>query len=373
MSNYQPAEVFPPGDFIREELEERGWSQADLAKIIGQDESNVSKIIAGKTAITPTTAKQLANAFGTSAQFWMNLETAYRLANSDDGDDTTVRRAAEIYELAPVREMERRQWIKRTDSVAALEQELTRFFGVPLEDKPRLRAAARASVRSDDESLTPAQVAWCTRAIQLATPLRVEPMTTQGFAKGVDQLRSLTMQPDQARLVPRILASMGIRFVVVEHLPQTRIDGAALWTDVGPVIAMSVRFDRIDNFWHTLFHEISHIRHRDESVLDVDIAGDERIQGLKDLEQRADFEAADTLLPQSKLESFILRVQPMFSKARIIQFAKVNGVHPGIVVGQLAHRKAIEFYHSREMLVKIRDFVTSEAITDGWGKVVALN
>jgi len=73
-----PAEVFPPGEFIREEIEARGWSQVELAEILGWPPRLVSELIAGKRAITPETAKGLGEAFSTGAQFWMNLESSYR-------------------------------------------------------------------------------------------------------------------------------------------------------------------------------------------------------------------------------------------------------------------------------------------------------
>lgn len=75
-----PAQVFPPGDFIREELDARGWSQADLARIVGRPAQAINMIVNGKKAITPQTAVELGEAFGTSAQLWLNLEASYRLS-----------------------------------------------------------------------------------------------------------------------------------------------------------------------------------------------------------------------------------------------------------------------------------------------------
>jgi HTH-type transcriptional regulator / antitoxin HigA len=95
-TNRRPvAEVFPPGDFIREELEARGWTQSDLAKILGRPPQTVNAIINGKKAITPQTALELAAAFGTSAEFWMNLETAYRLQEESEADPEIAVRARE--------------------------------------------------------------------------------------------------------------------------------------------------------------------------------------------------------------------------------------------------------------------------------------
>jgi HTH-type transcriptional regulator/antitoxin HigA len=78
--NTNNPEAFAPGEYIREELEARGWSQIDLADILGRPTQAVNEIVNGKRAITPDTAKSLGQAFGTSAQLWMNLESAYQLA-----------------------------------------------------------------------------------------------------------------------------------------------------------------------------------------------------------------------------------------------------------------------------------------------------
>jgi len=68
ITDHNPAEVFPPGEFIRDELEERGWIQADLAKIMGRPLPAVNEIILGKRSITPETAVALGSAFDTNAE-----------------------------------------------------------------------------------------------------------------------------------------------------------------------------------------------------------------------------------------------------------------------------------------------------------------
>jgi HTH-type transcriptional regulator/antitoxin HigA len=99
MSIRKPAETFPPGDYIREELEARGWTQADLARIIGRTQPAVNEMITGKRGITPQSALALAAAFGTSAEFWMNLETMYSLSHAQ-ADVKSIRRRAERLEMS---------------------------------------------------------------------------------------------------------------------------------------------------------------------------------------------------------------------------------------------------------------------------------
>jgi addiction module HigA family antidote len=93
-----PAEVFPPGEFIREELEARGWTQTDLAEILGRPFRLVNEIISGKRSITPETAVGLGQAFGTGPQFWMNLESSYRLSLVKGEDHDVSRRAKRLAE-----------------------------------------------------------------------------------------------------------------------------------------------------------------------------------------------------------------------------------------------------------------------------------
>ena len=103
------AQVFPPGDFIREELEARGWSQGDLAEIIGRPLQTVNAIINGKKAVTPRTAVELAAAFGTTPRFWVNLEATYRLALAGDPDPAIAERARTRAASAPPRSPARRR------------------------------------------------------------------------------------------------------------------------------------------------------------------------------------------------------------------------------------------------------------------------
>ncbi len=87
------AEVFLPGEFVREELETRSWTQADLAEFMGRPLRSINEIINGKKGITAETAIQLGNAFGTSAEYWINLESAYRLHIARRQGRKTLRRA----------------------------------------------------------------------------------------------------------------------------------------------------------------------------------------------------------------------------------------------------------------------------------------
>ena len=361
----------PPGAYIKEEIERRGWTQRDLAQILGRPLPTVNEILNGKRAIMPEMAVALSEAIGSAPEVWLARESAYQLSNIDLAA-REVRDRAALYEVAPVKEMTKRGWIGSASSPDELRSELLRFFDTDsLDILPTLSAHTKKTGRT--APLSPEQLAWCVRARNLAKVIEVEEYSDDRFLGGLKSLRKIAAWPEEVRRVPRILASMGVRFVVVEPLMRTKIDGAAFWLDDrSPVVALSARYDRIDSFWHSLCHELSHVKHRDGLSLDAALVGDDRQASIEldATERRADDEGAGFLIDQDELQDFINRVGPIYSSARINQLANKLQIHPGIIVGQLQHRAEIGYGKFRQMLVKVREFVMSEAITDGWGHSV---
>ncbi len=370
------AEAFPPGEFIKEELEARGWTQDDLADILGRQNSVVSAIVNGKRAISLDIANDLAAAFGTTPQFWMNLETTYQLFVKRYADDAVSHRA-QLFQKAPLKEMIKRNWIEPSRDWTVLEQRLLAFLGISsLYEEPEVMAHA-AKKSTSYGSVTPAQVAWLVRARELAKGIHAAKFSEESFADALKHLRQLLENPEDVRHAPKVLAEAGVRFLIVENIAHAKIDGACLWlNEFSPVIAMSMRYDRLDNFWYILTHEGGHVKNRDglnaDPMLDVNLVGDEAIpfDQRPEVEKRADFFAEQTLIEQDEIEDWIARVRPFYSKLKIQGFARRVHVHPAIVLGQLQHRKEVEYSHSREMLVKVRNFLITSALTDGFGQVL---
>jgi HTH-type transcriptional regulator/antitoxin HigA len=365
-----PAEVFPPGEFIRDELDARGWTQGDLAQIMGRPLQLVNELVAGKKQITPETAMGLAKAFGDDdALYWMNLDNLYRLAQAKPPDDSVSRRA-KLYSKFPVRELAKRNWIEPSDNLDVIEHRVCRFYRIKNIDEQPLFAHAARAAQYDERS--PIQWAWLYRAKELAEAVRSSAYSDRKLRDALMKLHTLLIAPEEIRQVPRLLADAGVRLVIVEFLPGAKIDGAAFWlNDETPIIALSLRFDRVNNFWFVLRHEIEHILNRD-GLVTVDLELTERLQRKEQLppeEVRANTAAAEFLVPKAELDSFITRVRPLYSDQRILLFAKRIGVHPGLVVGQLQFRDEVPYTHFHKHLVKVREIVTQTAVTDGWGLV----
>lgn len=366
MTTWMPAEVFPPGVFLKEELEERGLSQVDLAHIIGRHPNTVNEIIAGKRSISPAIARALASAFGTSAELWMNLDSMYQLSRVSSDDDDTVSRRATLYAKAPITEMIRRGWIDSSPDIDVLETRVCQFFNLAsIADEPSILSHAARKATTHRQPATPAQIAWLHRARHLAQDVPAEPFSADSANMVVDRLRRLSTDAEGVGQVAETLARAGIRFVIVEPLPGSRIDGACLWDGTSPIIAMSLRYDRIDNFWFVLFHELDHVRSGEQSF-DIDMTGHTDRDDRPQREREADSFAAGALIPSREMDAFIEQMRPSFPAAAIETFAHAVRVHPGVVVGQLHHRGELPYTRGRKMLAPIRALVTSRTRTDGW-------
>ncbi|AMM84140.1 HigA family addiction module antitoxin [Martelella sp. AD-3] len=375
-------EVPHPGEFIRDELEARGWAQRDLAYILGVKEQAINPIMSGKRGISPDMARALSKAFGISPEYFLNLQKAYELSTSREADPAIERRA-KLQSIFPIREMIKRGWFEDTQDVSLLETQVMRFFRTNLlEDVPCFAHSAKKS--GDYSETTPLQMAWLFRVRQIADEMVAPRYSEAKLKASLVELERLMVDPEEIRHVPRILADAGIRFVVVETLPKANIDGVCFWLSASePVIGMTCRHDRIDNFWFVLRHEIEHLLNKDSlesglssSIVDVDI--DPSNENLPLVEVRANTAASKFCADQDAINSFLIRKYPYLSEKDTLGLARRLQRHPGIVVGQLQFRMAVEYKVNKynwltRHKVKIRQFLRGSANVDGWGDAIPVN
>ncbi len=376
MNSRVPAEVFPPGEFLADELAARGWSQTLFAEIIKRPQKLVNDIILGKRAITPETATDFAQALGTSAQFWMNLESAWQLSKVPPRDDTISRLAA-LHDRFPIKEMTKRGWILIDTNalidgqhrIAALEKAVCDFFEIAsINDDIEFRHAARRNYQKD---VSAHQWAWIFRVNQLASSLRVSPYSEASLRGRIPDLEKLMVEPEEIRHVPRILLECGVRLVIVEPIPGSEIQGVCFWINENrsPVIGLTLKGDQIDKFWFDLWHEITHVLNGDGKN-EIIIDDFDETKPVKDeIEENANREAANHCVPLGAMRDFILRHDPMFSEKSLLGFARIVKRHPGIVAGQIQRRtKRWELFKKHQP--KIRHIITQTALTDGYGVAI---
>jgi HTH-type transcriptional regulator / antitoxin HigA len=365
-----------PGNVLKEELQQRGWTQIDLVFVLGCQPKTVNQIINAKQGVSPAMSKALGDALGLAPDYFADLQTAYDLATANDPDPSVSLRA-NMQKSYPLREMIKRGWLQDGDA-GSLAEQLARFFEVRTPDEvPYLAHAARKT--NYVREIPPVQLAWLFRVRHLAKSISVPAYSESALVKAVTRMRDFLITPEEARHVPRLLAECGVRFVAVEALPQAKIDGVCFWLDDrSPVIGMSMRFDRIDNFWFVLRHEIEHVlkghgKRATTGMVDAELSGEQAgvSDTLPEEERIANAAATSFCVPKDKMDSFVLRKNPFFYEKDVLAFSKLNNVHPALTVGQIQHRTG-RYDYLKKYQTKIRQFVTPGAIVDGWGQSVPI-
>lgn len=366
-----------PGQLISAALKSKGWTKRVLAIVLNMDETGINKIVSDKRPIHAELALVLEELFDIPAERFLELQKSYDLALARIASRPDPQRAirAQLFDGLPISEMIKRRWLDVEDirDIAGVEKSMAKFFGVEsIEQIEVLPHAAKKTVVSSD--MTPIQLAWLYRVRQIACEMIVPKYSKSGVIRAIELLRPLTSAAEEARKVPRILAECGIRFVIVESLPSSKIDGVCFWLDeVSPVIGMSMRYDRIDNFWFVLRHELEHVIHEHGKALitvDAELEGDRAGTGdnVPEEERIANMAAAEFCVPKKTMDSFIARKAPVFAERDLLGVAATLRVHPGLVAGQLRYRINRYDLFARH-LVKIRSIVSPSAVVDGWGDV----
>lgn len=370
-----------PGQLVSAALKSKGWTQRVLAIVLEMDETGINKIVADKRPINAELALLLEELFEIPAEQFLEMQKSYDLALARIAAKPDEQRAnrAEIFGGLPISDMIKRGWlsdVSNVKDVAGVEKSLAKFFNVDSINQIEIlpHAAKKTSV-SDDT--TPVQIAWLYRVKQIASEMIVGKYSNFGVRRAIEQLKTLMLSAEEIRKVPRILAEYGIRFVIVESLPSAKIDGVCFWlNEVSPVIGISMRHDRIDNFWFVLRHELEHVIHEHGKTfitIDSELEGAKAGtgDGIAEEERVANQAAAEFCVPQRILDSFIARKAPVFAERDILGLAATLRIHPGLVAGQLRYRTG-RYDRFTNHLVKIRTIVSPVAVVDGWGDIAQI-
>jgi HTH-type transcriptional regulator/antitoxin HigA len=372
-----PLEPRTPGQLIKSLLDSRGWSHRVLAIVLGVDDAIITRLTADKRQIDAGMALALGEVFDTPPERFLEMQNSFNLAMARIVAQPDPRRTtrALLYGGLPVADMIKRRWLDADDirDSPRVEASLAKFFGVASIDEIEILPHAPKKTHAATP-VTPAQLAWIYRVRQIASEMLVARYSPSAVRGAVASLQNLLSAAEEARKAPRLLAEAGIRFVIVESLTGAKIDGVTFWlNDLSPVIGMSLRYDRMDNFWFVLRHELEHVLRRDgrEAImLDAELEGMKASidASLPEEERSANDAAANFCIPRDSFKSFVERKAPFFAARDIAGFARTLKVHPALVAGQLQHHTA-RYDRFRDHQVKIRSIVTPGAMVDGWGDV----
>lgn len=190
--------------------------------------------------------------------------------------------------------------------------------------------------------------AWRCRVLDKAKMMKLGDYSPDSLNQALfSQLTALSALPTGPLLVRDRLAAEGIAMVYEPHLTKTRLDGAALWHPDGfPVIGFTLRYDRLDNFWFTLFHELGHVAHHlnqyDPGFIDTDI---DSAASEKEVEKEADTFALNQFISPDDWEE----LKHLTTAKEIRKAAKKLAIHPAILAGRL-RREAQDYSRHRTLI-----------------------
>lgn len=336
-SKDEPMGYPSPVAAIRFRMEQENLSPRDLIPFIGS-RSKVSEVLSGKRAITMPMARALHEHLGIPADVLLHESGA------ELGDPL----ADMEWSRFPVKAMAKLGWIPDRDNLVRHAGEIMRDV-INRAGGPEVASAAL--YRKNDHMRTNAKTepyalkAWCWQVLAMANEERPRTNYKRGtvtldFMKKVAQL---SWSEEGPRLAKELLAKHGISLMIVQHLPKTYLDGVVLQLGDGrPVIGLTLRYDRIDNFWFCLLHELAHVgRHMDNDKGNafVDDLTLRKVEDGKEdpRERQADEWAEEALIPKAVWEASAVKDHP--TPMAVMNLANSLGIHPAIVAGRVRYQE----------------------------------
>jgi HTH-type transcriptional regulator/antitoxin HigA len=346
-SDLKAARKFGPGYFIREQTELRDWTQDDLASVMGITVKHLNKILQDQQPLTLDIARILAEVFDTSVQYWINLDTDYRLwlVQAETNEVSEVDIKSTIYERMPVKDMVAKGWLHAWKSAAELKQQVLAFWGwetldFSILDQEYFPCLTRKSAAYNQFKASYA-ITWYRKAMIEAARLERQPYDRQKLEQLFDSIHEYTVSENGINQFIEALTHTGVIFFVLPHLQKTYLDGAAFFSGKNPVIVYTGRHKRIDHFWFTIAHEIAHVLHHlnDETPFVLDNLKDDAVNQI---ETEANAEAA-AKLRHPEIFRFLEPYLGYLPTSKVEECAAVYQVHPSIIIGKLAHEKRISY------------------------------
>ena len=339
---YKPKIILGPGDSIREELEFYGWSQKDLSEILNITEKHLSNILNNKVPISIEMARALSSVFKQSPEYWINLDTNYRLQLQNSAIEDSISAKALIFRYMPINQMRKLGWFSKEKNT--LINEVKKFWKI---DKLNfdfldLKVAACFRKSSAYKKFNPFYAyVWLQKARNKAEKVSISEFNQQKLKLLAKSIPDYSYVEDGIQKFLTELNNCGVIFLNLPHLMQTYTDGASFVNNGNPVIIYTARLNRDDNFWWTITHEIGHILFHLNSRTEFFIDSVDNINPQSMEEEEADAFTNDILMTEQILLYF--RDVRSITTSKILHCSCDLKISPSIIVGCLQFNKVIPY------------------------------
>jgi addiction module HigA family antidote len=340
---FEPDWATPPGATIADILCARSLSREYLAKAIGVPIEAVQRILLGLDSIDSEVADKLSDYLGSSPSFWLRRQEQYQsdLARIRKGKENLAQEA--WVKQFPLREMVSLGWIPQSSSLSDAAKLCLKFFDVPNVPSWHERYAGNATavafrIASTGKTDPGAVCAWLRWAELVATRTPTAAWDSEKFRRSLSEIRRLSWLKRPSIFLPRlrkICADSGVSVVVARTPKGCPASGATRFlTPTRALMVLSFRYRSDDQFWFTFFHEAGHLLLHGPDALFLEDSSE--VTSLE--ESEANLFAERVLIPEEHADEFAT-LRP--TRQNVISFSRRIGIAPGVIVGQLQHKKII--------------------------------
>ncbi len=330
---YFPVDLPNPIDAILFVMDQQGLERKDLIPIIGS-QSKVSEILNRKRPLSLSMIRRLHEELNIPAEILLQ-----------DTQQNQVPEKQFIYEDYPVSEMYKLGYFPNFHKISQVkeyfEEAMSNLFSQFAGKIPQA-IYCKQSIEKAKPNLK-ALLAWQAHILQKASSEEIDYFSLENLNNSFfEELLSFSMYSKGPLLVKDYLQSYGIRFVIEQHLSKTYVDGAAFKShDDKPMIVLSLRHDRVDNFWFTLLHELGHVVKHLYSETDnrafFDDTSSSSYECESQLEQEANHFAMEYLIPSTKIHICELCDASVWSSSKILATSKELKRSPAILAGRIRY------------------------------------
>ena len=334
IENYEN-EVYPmdlpsPIEAIKFRMEQEGLKQKDLKPYIGSL-SKISEVLNGKRSLSLTMIRKLHAGLGISAEV---------LLATDTPDLPKL-----VYEVSafPFSEMFKRNYIRHSGSLTEAkgyaEELLTEFFAIFGEKTPKPVYCRSGNKDVCQNSL----LAWQAQALYAVKNIELPSFKPQSISIDfATTIAKLSYTENGVETAIDFLNKKGIHVTFLKHLTGTKLDGGCFMSPSGnPVIGITLRYDRIDNFWFTLLHELghAHLHLSDDKECSFFDSEENQRKSTDQREIQANNFASNALIPETLWEDHRENLLSRPTVAKVETFAEHLNIHSAIVAGRIRFEK----------------------------------
>lgn len=349
-----PINKIKPGEFIKNELRERRISQKEFAEAVGVGESHISDILSGRRRITHSLASKIEDLLGIDSNFILDMQTANDIiceckAKSDSSEFDAKIKLNSIDEVVSVKTLLKFLKKKFKTNVSKLEA-LNQYYGLSSETCKTVALITQGCYRKSSTTGMDRRMILSWVVLARAISCVVKPIGKFAIEKMNELCEEVVLElhrngPSLIKRLMDLLSVYGIGLLRIDKVERASIDGYSFYNNGIPYIALTCRYDRIDNLAFTIMHELAHIAlgHTTENRSQLNIDRRSYDEDYSDtLEEQANQYASEMLIPTSIWKfAPTISANPFLIKSKYNKWAESKNLNPWIVLGRLSYETGI--------------------------------